>query len=189
MCKIVTAVLVAIALLNPAVDAQQAGRKLTDEQKRVIKLFDDGVDAYVKLRERMEGELPKLPKEATPEQIQAHETALRELVQKSRATAKPGDVFRPEVAAYIRDTIKAEFKGHERKKLRVTVLEADTKGVPLKVNVPYPDAKELTQIPPTLLLELPQLPKRVKYRFVRRHMVLVDSENGLIIDFMLDALP
>jgi hypothetical protein len=44
-------------------------------------------------------------------------------------------------------------------------------------------------MPPTLLLKLPQLPKQVRYRFVNRHMLLVDRENGLIVDYMLNALP
>jgi hypothetical protein len=61
--------------------------------------------------------------------------------------------------------------------------------VPLRINYPYPDNKELVEMPPTLLLRLPQLPKQVRYRFVNRHMLLVDRENGLIIDYMLDALP
>jgi hypothetical protein len=42
---------------------------------------------------------------------------------------------------------------------------------------------------PTLLLKLPQLPKQIRYRFVGRNMLLVDRENGLIIDYMTDAIP
>jgi hypothetical protein len=38
-------------------------------------------------------------------------------------------------------------------------------------------------------LKLPQLPKQVKYRFVGRHLLLVDRENGLIVDYMKNALP
>ncbi|MGI8731920.1 MAG: hypothetical protein ACR2LM_01275 [Pyrinomonadaceae bacterium] len=44
-------------------------------------------------------------------------------------------------------------------------------------------------MPPTLLLKLPELPKEVKYRFVKRHLLLVDTDNGLIVDYMLNALP
>jgi hypothetical protein len=57
------------------------------------------------------------------------------------------------------------------------------------VNYPYPDSKEFSQIPPPLLLKLPQLPKEVKYRFVNYHLLLVDSDNDLIIDYMTKALP
>lgn len=59
----------------------------------------------------------------------------------------------------------------------------------LRVNYPYPEADELIEMPPTLLLKLPQLPKQVKYRYVGRSLLLVDRENGLIVDFMTGALP
>ena len=107
----------------------------------------------------------------------------------ARIGAKPGDAFKPDVAGYIRATIRKEFQGQERQKLRETVLEADTKGVPLRVNYTYPEAKELVEMPPTLLLKLPQLPKQVRYRFVGRNLLLVDRENGLIVDYMLNAVP
>ena len=58
-----------------------------------------------------------------------------------------------------------------------------------EINYPYPETKELSQIPPTLLLKLPTLPKEVKYRFVGRHMLVVDTDNGLIVDYTLNALP
>jgi hypothetical protein len=154
-----------------------------------IAAFKKQVKEYVKLREKLEGKLAKLSKDSTPEQIQAHKTIFEEQVRAARVNAKPGDIFRSDIASHIRATIREEFKGRERKELRETVLEADTKGVPLRVNYPYPETKELTQIPPTLLLKLPQLPKQVKYRFVGRHMLLVDRENGLIIDYMLNTLP
>lgn len=98
-------------------------------------------------------------------------------------------MFTPPVAKYIRDLVRKEFKGTDRVQVREAILEADTGGVPLKVNYPYPETKELTQIPPTLLLTLPQLPKEVKYRFIGRNLLLVDTDNGLIIDYMTNALP
>ena len=162
---------------------------LTVKYGQVIAVFQERAEEYEKLREKMEAKLPKLKKEASAEEIEKHETALQELVRTARAGAKPGDVFVPQMAEYIRATIRDEFKGKERQELRKTVLEADTKGVPLRVNYPYPEAKEFAEVPPTLLLRLPELPKHLKYRFARRHMLLVDSENGLILDYLIDILP
>ena len=108
----------------------------------------------------------------------------------ARAGAKHGEVFTPEASALIRAIIKDEFKGRERVELRDTVLrEADTKAVPLRVNHPYPESQELLEMPATLLLRLPQLPKQVRYRFVGRNLLLVDRENGLIVDYMTNAIP
>ena len=83
-----------------------------------------------------------------------------------------------------------DFKGRERVEFRDTVLrEAENKAVPLRVNYPYPESQELMEMPPTLLLRLPQLPKQLRYRFVRQNLLLVDRENGLIVDYMTKALP
>jgi hypothetical protein len=162
---------------------------LTPAEKETVKAFEKRVKEYVSLRESLERKLPSLSSEAKPEEIEAHKKAFEASVRKSRANAKPGDVFTPDIAGYIKTTIKTEFKGTDRKELRQTVLEADTKGVQVRVNYPYPETKELAQVPPTLLLKLPQLPKQVRYRFVRRHLLLVDRENGLIVDYIGNALP
>jgi len=158
-------------------------------ERRLVVDFRERVKDYTKMREAIELKMPKLPKESTPEQIQAHKTELEERVRAARAGAKRGELFTPGIAAFIRKTIKSEYKGKELVELRKAVLEADTKGVPLRVNHTYPESKELVEMSPTLLLKLPQLPKQVRYRFVGRNMLLVDRENGLIVDYMLNALP
>ncbi|HEX8474336.1 MAG TPA: hypothetical protein VF666_09915 [Pyrinomonadaceae bacterium] len=187
VCLAVTAV----PSLAGSVLAVQKGdsKSVAAVQNPAVTAFEEDVKEYAKLREGLEEKLPKLHKESTPEQIEAHKKAFEAAVRTARSDAKPGSLFTPEIAAHIRATIKNEFKGAERQELREEVLDADTKGVPLRVNYPYPETKELTQIPPTLLLKLPQLPKQVRYRFVGQHLLLVDRENGLIIDYMLNALP
>jgi len=162
---------------------------LSAKDKGAVAAFEARVKQYAKMREDIEDKMPKLSKESTPEQIQAHKTAFEARVKAARAGAKRGQIFTKDIVTYLRATIRQEFKGVERAKLRETVLEADTKGVPLRINHVYPDSKELTEMPPTLLLKLPQLPKQLRYRFVKRNMLLVDRENGLILDYMLDAVP
>ena len=142
------------------------------------------------MREALEGKMPTLSKEAKPEEIQAHKKQFQDRVRAARVNAKPGDIFTPESATLIRAIIKDEFKGKERIELRDTVLrESETKAVPLRVNYPYPESQELLEMPPTLLLRLPQLPKQLRFRFVRTNLLLVDRENGLIVDYMTRALP
>jgi hypothetical protein len=184
-----TLLALSIARVGSTAQNKRAQDTVSAKEKLAITQFEDRVKAYAKLREQLEEKLPKLSKDSTPEEIQAHKKSFEDLVQAARVGAKPGDIFTPLVADYIRKTIRDEFKGKDRLELRKTVLEADTKGVPLRVNYPYPDSKELTQIPPTLLLKLPQLPKQVRYRFVGRNMLLVDRENSVIVDYMPDALP
>jgi hypothetical protein len=107
----------------------------------------------------------------------------------AREGAKPGDIFTPDIAGHIRGVIKEEFKGKRLRELRTDVRTAQTKGVPLRANAPYPETKELIEMPPTLLLKLPTLPKQLHYHFVGRSMVLLDKEARLIVDYLPNALP
>ncbi|HEY0048889.1 MAG TPA: hypothetical protein VGB68_06375 [Pyrinomonadaceae bacterium] len=159
-----------------------AQKTLSPKDKNTTTEFEKSAKEYSKLREQLEEKLPKLPKDATPEQIEAHKAAFQKLVRAARSSAKQGDIFTPAAAELIRTIIKSEFKGKDRAELRETVLEADTKGILLKINFPYPDSKEQTEMPPTLLLNFPQLPKQLRFRFVGRNLLLLDRENGLIVD-------
>jgi hypothetical protein len=163
---------------------------LSPADKQIAEAFEKRAKAYAKMREALEEKMPKLSKEAKPEEIQTHKTQFQERVRAARAGAKRGDMFTPEATTLIRAIIKDEFKGRERVEFRDTVLkEAENKAVPLRVNYPYPETQELLEMPPTLLLRLPQLPKQLRYRFVRSNLLLVDRENGLIVDYMTNALP
>jgi hypothetical protein len=163
---------------------------LAPADKQIAEAFEKRAKDYSKMREALEEKMPKLSDEAKPEEIQAHKQKFQERVRNARLTAKRGDVFTPEATALIRKMIKEEFKGRERVEFRDTVLrEAENKAVPLRVNHPYPESQELMEMPPTLLLRLPQLPKQLRYRFVRQNLLLVDRENGLIVDYMTNALP
>lgn len=162
---------------------------LSSSEKKIFSEFEKHAKEYVELRNRAAGKMAKISKDSTPEEIAAHKMALRTAVQSARAGATQGDLFTPDATQLIRAKIKAEFKGYERKELRKTVLEADTKGVPLRVNFPYPESKELVEMSPELLLSLPQLPKELRYRYIGWSLVVLDRDNALIIDFMKEALP
>jgi len=163
---------------------------LSAHDKAIVEEFEKRAKEYASMREQLEEKMPKLSKKAKPEEIETHKKQFQERVRAARAGAKHGDVFTPQAANFIRGIIKDEFKGKDRVEFRDTVLnEADTKSVPLRVNYPYPESQELLETPATLLLRLPQLPKQVRYRFVGHNLLLVDRENGLIVDYMTNALP
>lgn len=202
VCTTCLGMLVVFSLTTLSPSAVKAQEKVVDKivaaaqpslspvDKEAIKRFEERVKEYVKLRESIKGKVPKLSKDSTPEQISAFEKASVEALRTARVTAKPGDVFMPGVAQVIRTTLKTEFKPAEKKEIRKVVLDKESNiPVPLKVNYPYPEPKEFVEMPPALLLKLPQLPKEVKYRYVGRTLMLLDTDNNLIIDYLLDALP
>jgi len=162
---------------------------LSPADKAAIETFEKQVKEYIELRNKLRENAPKLSKDSTPEQIHAYRTALEQSLRSARAGAKRGELFRPEAADYIRRTLKNEFQGKDRQELREKIFETELQGVVLRVNYPYAQTAEFSEMPATLLAKLPQLPKEVRYRFVGRNMLLVDRESDVIIDYMPDALP
>ena len=157
--------------------------------KAAIEAFEKQVKDYIALRNKVRENAPKLSKDSTPEQIHAYKTALELSLRNARPNAKRGEFFLPATADFIRRTFKLEFQGKDRQELREKVFETETQGVVLRVNHPYAQSAEMSEMPATLLTKLPQLPKELRYRFVGRNMLLVDRESEVIIDFMPEALP
>lgn len=178
---------------TPSASAQTTGPaaqvQVSPKHKEAFAAFEARVKAYVAMREGIEDKMPKLPKDAKPEQIEKHKAALQTAVRAARASAKQGDIFTPVAAGHIREAIKADAPAKVKQEVREAVTESEVKRVPLRVNQPYPESEEMLEMTPTLLLRLPQLPKQMRFRYVGRSLLLMDRENGLIIDFMPDALP
>lgn len=184
-----------LLLVAAALAAQQKQTAVTQvtptspADKQATSVFEDHVKQYLKLRSQVKDKVPSISKDSTPEQIDAYRTAFEAAMRAARAGSKRGDIFTPEASDYIRRTLATHLKGKDRAQIREIVFEAETQGVPIRVNYPYPQSAEFTEMPATLLLKLPQLPKEVKYRFVGRNLLLVDRENNLILDYMPNALP
>jgi hypothetical protein len=163
---------------------------ISPADKETIKGFDERVKQYLKVRNGVKAKAPKLSKDSTPEEIQAAETAFNDGLRIARAAARPGDLFTPDIAQYIRTTLKREFTPTEKKEIKKVILDKETNiPVTMKVNYPYPDPKEFVEMPATLLLKLPQLPKELKYRYVGHTLLLLDTDSNLIVDYMINALP
>ena len=151
--------------------------------------FESRVRQYTSRREDLEAKMKALPKKATAEQITAHKNALLKTVLADRKGAVRGNIFNPDSERMIRAIIVGHYPGRDRLELKKELAEAENKTVPVKVNGVYPEAAELLEMPPTLLLALPELPKQVRYRFVGNSLLIVDRENHLIVDYMTNALP
>lgn len=166
-----------------------AQQNLSPADKRQITDFEKRAKSYVDMRNGLRNKLPKLSNDSTAAEIQTHKMAFRKAVGTARVGVPQGMLFTKPASAVLRRIIKSEFKGYLGAEIRQTVLEADTKGIPLKINQPYPESKELVEMSPALLLALPQLPKELRYRYIGRSLAILDRDIGLIIDFTRNALP
>ena len=131
---------------------------------------------------------PKLPKEATPQQIDADQRARERLVAEARATAKPGDLFTPEKQRIIHQRFNAIFRGTRGQQIKKYIHD-EPHPVSPAINKRYPDEVPTSTMPPSVLAALPKLPDELEYRFVANHLILMDVHAYVILDYVLDAIP
>ncbi len=165
---------------------------LTPADSQALATMIERVKEYTKLHIKIERSLPKLPKEATPEQIDKNQRALEKLVQEARATAKPGDIFTPEARPVIKRLLANVFGGPDGKQLKSSIMDENPvtpAAMKLTVNRRYPDSVPLASVPPQVLQTLPKLTEDLEYRFIGYWLILLDVHAHVIADFIEDALP
>src|SRR6202140_280024 len=116
---------------------------LTQAEAGALATMNDRVKEYVNMHIKIERSLPKLPKEATPEQIDKNQRALHKLVLEARAAAKPGDIFTPEARPVIKRLFASVFGGPDGKQLKASIMDENPvtpAALKLTVNSRYPDS-------------------------------------------------
>ena len=96
---------------------------LTPADAQALATMNERVKEYVALHVKLERSLPKLPKEATPEQIDKNQRALAKLVLEARAAAKPGVIFTAEARPVIKRLFASVFGGPDGKQLKASIMD------------------------------------------------------------------
>ena len=108
----------------------------------------------------------------------------------ARQRAKQGDIFVSEVERLIRARAQTVFAGPEGAQDRAAIQdEQSERNIAARVNQRYPDGLPLSAVPASVLASLPRLPPELQYRFVRRHLALIDTGARIIVDYILEVLP
>jgi len=165
---------------------------LSVEDARALATMNDRLKEYVDLHLKLERSLPKLPTEATPQQIDTNQRALEKLMRENRTTAKPGDLFTADARPVIKRLLATVFGGPDGKELKASINDenpVDPVALKLTVNGRYPDTVPLTTVPPQVLQTLPKLSEDLEYRFIGDWLILLDVHAHIIADYIDDALP
>ena len=162
---------------------------LSPEDAAALSTMNDRVRDYLALHTKIEASLPKLPENATPQQIDKNQRAFENLMRKTRATAKQGDIFTPQAQPVIRKLMANIFGGDAGKQLKLSIMDENSPNVKVAVNGRYPDNVPLSTIPPQILQTLPKLTEDLEYRFVGNDLILLDTHAHTIADFIPNAFP
>jgi hypothetical protein len=188
-----------VAILSVAAAHAQGDRQTTADpplpsthtaaafQKAALKTFDERLAAYLDLRKTLSRKLEPLKTTADATELATRQKVLASAIQQARHDAKRGDLVSDEIASQIRNAVAADLKTREPRARRAALEEVPD--VPLHLNQPLPADAPLTTIPPLLLARLPQLPDNLQYRFIGRHMVLLDGDLHIVVDYVERVLP
>jgi hypothetical protein len=150
--------------------------------------FQKRTEAYLELREELAKKLEPLSPTASASDLQARQQALAAALTTARANAKQGDMIPLAVQEQIRKTVLADFKGRARAATRATLAEVPQGALP-GINKTYPEDSALPTVPALLLAKLPGLPDNLQYRFFGRHVVLLDGDTEIVVDYVRNCLP
>ena len=177
-----------ICVTSAAAAAPQKAKPRVNPNAAVIADFQKRVAAYLAVHNKLEDPLPKLSKQSTPQELDAHQRALAKLIQDARKNAKAGELLTPAMQRLVRALLRPVFSGPEGRQIKNEILDKEYKGdVKLAVNGRYPDDVPISTVPPQVLKGLPKLPEELEYRFIQNSMIIFDSHAHIIVDFMYRA--
>jgi hypothetical protein len=178
-----TSILAAVTLTLFAVQSQAVNPKaaaLSDFSKRL--------NAYLQLRADLGKKLEPLATTASASELESRQQALAAGIRNARARAKQGDLIPVAVQDQIRKTVTADFHRREPAAKKAALEEVPVGPLP-GINKTFPQQAALPTVPPLLLASLPQLPDNLQYRFYGRHVVILDGDVEIVIDYVQNALP
>ena len=181
---------------TPAEAARKAGEAKTSTDPQVnpnaavMADFKARVDKYVELHKDLARGSARQKENTSAEQINAQKTALAAKIQAARAGARQGDIFTAEMRPVFRRLLAPEMKGEDGRDAKA-ILKDDAPApgtVPFKVNAKYPEDQPRPTMPVRLLLNLPELPEPLEYRVVGQHLLLLDTDADVIVDYILNVI-
>jgi hypothetical protein len=169
---------------------QEANQSGGNADAAILKDFKERIDKYVDIYEGAAKSNAKPKESSDPAKIIATQDALAARIRAARPTAKQGDIFTAEVRSRFRRMLAPALKGEDGRDAKALMKDdAPPPGsIPFEVNAKYPEGAPVPTVPASLLLSLPTLPRPLEYRVVGKHLLLLDTDAGLIVDYIPNAI-
>jgi hypothetical protein len=144
----------------------------------IVADFSARVGSYSELRRTLEKELPPLTVTDDAAEIRRTVDALAQHIRAARAGAREGEIFTPAISVEFRKVLLLEMNAHTW----AAIMDDNPGEFSNPINRSYPEERPLSTVPPNVLAVLPRLPDDIQYRFMGRHLILLDTRAGVILD-------
>ena len=156
--------------------------------KGLLSEFRERVDDYMKLHNKLQAQGTRQKPRDNDGENKVSQQALATRIRFARHDARPGDIFTRPIAMALRRALNPELRGAAALPTRETIREDAPVTFVLAVNADYPAGASRSNMPANVLQILPPLPKGLEYRMVDTHLLLMDVEANVILDFILDVM-
>jgi hypothetical protein len=146
--------------------------------------FSQRVWSYLELRSKLEHGVPPLIVTDNPADILWAQHVLAGRIRVARAGAKQGEIFTPA----IRDEFRKVLLRAADENTRDAIMDDNPGEFAHRINSTYQMGKPVSTMPRNILAALPVLPDDIQYRFLGRHLVLVDTRANVILDRIVCAI-
>jgi hypothetical protein len=113
-----------------------------------------------------------------PTEIRRAVHALAKRIRVARAGAQEGEIFTPTISVEFKNVLLLEMNANTW----AAVMDDNPGEFSNEINDTYPEERPLSTVPPNVLAVLPRLPDDIQYRFVGRHLILLDTRASVILD-------
>jgi hypothetical protein len=152
-------------------------------------VFTDRIADYLNLRGDAVRQVGRVEETDDPAELRDDIVELSEEIQSRRQGAREGDILGGAVADDIRASLRALLSRRDGPRIVAEIMDVQPAPFSPMINTRYPGDQPRSTMPGPLLRVLPRLPTELSYRFVGRHLILLDGNTGLIIDVLHDAIP
>jgi hypothetical protein len=174
---------IAVGILAAGCVSAQDARATDDVNgNAALEELQGRIAAYVTLQGDLAAGLGPPRPGTSPASLTGHKELLAAAIARHRKNARQGDLISPAAAAIIRREVALDLETRPPDDRR-SLLEEIPLAEPV-LNAAYPEEEALATVPPLLLQRLPPLPETLQYRFLGRHIVLLDADASVVIDYV-----
>jgi hypothetical protein len=156
-------------------------RELAADFKRLV-------DRYMQLHDKVQRQGTRQKERDDIGENLVSQQAMAMRIRFARLDARPGDLFTPPIAMALRRVMDPELRGPAAIRARESIREDAPATFVLVVNGSLPEGGPRSTMPGNLLQILPPLPNRLEYRIIDTHLVLIDLDADIVVDYMLDVM-
>ena len=182
----VAIVTAAILIVGAGVVRTAPSQALPDRE--LVADFTRRAEDYMKLHAKLRKQGTQHEQRGDIGENLVSQRALATKIRDARHDARPGDLFTKPIAMALRRAMNPELRGRASLGSRESIREDAPAVFVLTVNGDYPAGASRSTMPGNVLKILPPLPMGLDYRIVDTHLLLIDVDAGIVVDYMLDVM-